>query len=163
MRSLRSRSQKRNDGHGACTPLKETRPMNVEIFALCDAATISGKLNILGVFDTLWATTTPVVHNACALAMRVRFEQIESGDKRVQIAIVDIDGHSVLQPASTTIQVRHRAGVTSATAQMVIQIQNLQLPRFGEYQIDLAIDGRVEKTIPLFAKQRPAQTVQGNA
>jgi hypothetical protein len=51
--------------------------MKVEIFTLCDAATTdaAGKLNILGSFDRLNATQTPVMHPQCALAIKLRFER----------------------------------------------------------------------------------------
>jgi hypothetical protein len=49
--------------------------MHVEIFALCDAATVdgAGKLNILGSFDRLSAASEPIVHMQCALALKLRF------------------------------------------------------------------------------------------
>ena len=36
-----------------------------------------------------------------------------------------------------------------------LSIQRLRLPRFGEYSIDLAVDGRQEGTLPLYVKKRP--------
>jgi len=44
--------------------------MDVEIFALCDAATDSGgKLNILGAFDRVSTRQFPAVHPPCALGI----------------------------------------------------------------------------------------------
>jgi hypothetical protein len=64
--------------------------MKVELFALCDAATADagGKLNILGVFDRLNAREAPVTHPLCALAVRLRFERLEEGQKRVRVSFV---------------------------------------------------------------------------
>ena len=48
----------------------------------------------------------------------------------------------------------------SVTACLVLQIQQLKLPNFGEYSIDLGVDGRHEASIPLFVRQAvppPAQ------
>lgn len=137
--------------------------MNVEIFAICDAATASGKLSLVGVFDAIMSATEPVTHNACTLAVRMRFEKIEEGKKELRIAIVDIDGNEVFPTLRTNIEVQVRPTVSSATVQIVVQIQQLKLPRFGEYQIDLAIDGRVEKSIPLFARKRSASPNPPNA
>jgi len=54
--------------------------MQLEIFTLCDAATEhAGKLNIIGTFDVLRAAITPITHPQCAIAGRLRFEQIEMG------------------------------------------------------------------------------------
>jgi hypothetical protein len=38
---------------------------------------------------------------------------------------------------------------------MALGIQQLKLPKFDEYSIDLAIDGRHEASIPLFVKLSP--------
>jgi hypothetical protein len=38
-----------------------------------------------------------------------------------------------------------------------LQIQQLKLPNYGEYSIDLGIDGRHEASIPLFVRPAPGQ------
>ena len=125
--------------------------MRVEIFTLCDAATTdaAGKLNILGSFDRLNAMEAPVTHPQCALALKLRFERLEEGQKRIRIAFVDSDGASVMPTLDTTTQVQFRPDDSSATASLVLVIQQLKLPRFGEYSIDLAVDDRHEASIPL--------------
>ena len=125
--------------------------MKVEIFTLCDAATTdaAGKLNILGSFDRLNAREAPVTHPQCALALKLRFERLEEGQKRIRIAFVDSDGASVMPTLDTTTQVQFRPDDSSATASLVLVIQQLKLPRFGEYSIDLAVDDRHETSIPL--------------
>ena len=126
--------------------------MKVEIFTLCDAATTdaAGKLNILGSFDRLNAKEAPVTHPQCALAIKLRFERLEEGPKRIRIAFVDSDGTSVMPTLDATTQVQFRPGDTSATTSLVLVIQQLRLPKFGEYSIDLAVDDRHEASIPLF-------------
>ena len=68
--------------------------MKVEIFTLCDAATVDavGKLNILGSFDRLNATAAPVVHPQCSLAIKLRFQRIEEGKKQLRVTFIDQDG-----------------------------------------------------------------------
>jgi len=128
--------------------------MNVEIFTLCDAATLdtAGKLNILGSFDRLNAAAEPIVHMHCALALKLRFERIEESDKKFRLAFVDSDGAAVMPPLEGTAQVRFQDNDSSSTVSMALGIQQLKLPKFGEYSIDLAIDGRHEASIPLFVK-----------
>jgi hypothetical protein len=131
--------------------------MKVEIFTLCDAATVDagGKLNILGSFDRLNAREVPIVHPHCALAIKLRFERVEEGQKRLRIAFVDQDGVAVMQNLDATTEVRFLGDDPSATVSVALNIQQLRLPRFDEYSIDLAVDGRQEASIPLFVK--PAQ------
>jgi hypothetical protein len=128
--------------------------MNVEIFTLCDAATVdaAGKLNILGSFDRLSAAAEPVVHQQCALALKLRFERVEEGQKKVRLAFVDSDGGPVMQPLDGTAEVQFQDNDSTSTVSMALGIQQLKLPKFGEYRIDLAIDGRHEASVPLFVK-----------
>jgi hypothetical protein len=129
--------------------------MKVEIFTLCDAATTDagGKLNILGSFDRLNAREAPVTHPLCALAIKLRFERLEEGQKRIRIGFVDSDGASVMPTLDATTQVQFRPDDSSSTASLVLVIQQLRLPKFGEYSIDLAVDGRHEASIPLFVSR----------
>src|SRR4029077_13854599 len=125
--------------------------MKVEIFTLCDAATTdaAGKLNILGSFDRLNAREAPVTHPQCALAIKLRFERVEEGSKRIRIAFVDLDGKSIMPTLDATTQVKFGLNDSTSTASLVLVIQQLKLPRFGEYSIDLAVDDRHEASIPL--------------
>jgi hypothetical protein len=129
--------------------------MKVEIFTLCDAATTDagGKLNILGSFDRLNAGALPVTHPLCALAIKLRFERLEEGQKRISISFVDNDGKPVMPTLDANTQVQFPPGEDSVTACLVLQIQQMKLPKYGEYSIDLAMDGRHEASIPLFVRQ----------
>jgi len=128
--------------------------MQIEVFSLCDAATVDGgKLNILGAFDTIGARNIPVVHPQCAIALRVRFDSIERGQHRVVVNVVDVDGANVIPPAHGTIDINFSDEQRSGSANLIINIQMLKLQRFGEHSIDLAIDGRVEGSLPLFVRQ----------
>jgi len=131
--------------------------MNVEIFTLCDAATLdaAGKLNILGSFDRLNSASEPIVHMHCALALKLRFERVEEGQKQFRLLFVDADGAAVMPPIEGAAEVHFQGNDSSSTVSIALGIQQLKLPRFGEYSISLAIDGRHEASIPLFVKPPP--------
>jgi hypothetical protein len=128
--------------------------VKVEIFTLCDAATADagGKLNILGSFDRIHAATVPVTHPLCALAIKLRFERLEEGTKRVRISFMDSDGKPVMPTLDANTQVAFPPNEHTVTACLVLQIQQMKLPNYGEYSIDLAIDGRIEASVPLFVR-----------
>jgi hypothetical protein len=129
--------------------------MQIEIFSLCDAATAdTGKLNILGAFDTIWTANVPVIHPQCAIALRIRFENIERGEHRVAVTFVDLDGRHIIPPANGTININFPEQQRSGSANLILNIQMLQLQRLGEYAINLAIDGRQIASLPLFVMQR---------
>lgn len=125
--------------------------MKIEIFTLCDAATIDsgGKLNILGSFDRLMAQQAPITHPQCTLAIKLRFERPDEGQKRIRIGFVDSDGKPVMPSVDTVTQVQFQPGDSSATASVVVNIQQLKLPSFAEYSVNLIVDDRHEASIPL--------------
>ncbi len=129
--------------------------MRVEIFTLCDAATVDagGKLNILGSFDRLSAREAPVIHPQCSLAMKLRFERVEEGRKRIRIAFIDSDGATVMPSLEATADVQFRGEDATATVSLALNIHQLRLPRFGEYSIDLAVDDRQEASSPLYVSR----------
>lgn len=133
--------------------------MNVEVFALCDAAAdYHGKLNILGTFDTIWSQQMPAVHPLCAVALRLRFSKIEEGDHKVKINIIDEDGKPVVKSVEGNVNVQFRdAGRTSLAVNMILHLQGLKVMKYGEYAIDLAVDGRHEASLPLYVHQTPGQ------
>ena len=106
--------------------------MKLEVFCLCDAATVAGgKLNILGAFDSLFANQIPAVHSQCAIALRMRFTRIEEGDHRIKITVVDEDGKSVMPALEGKMSVRFGAEDDSSVANFIINIQQLKLEKFG--------------------------------
>jgi hypothetical protein len=124
--------------------------VEIEIFALCDAATdYGGKLNLLGTFDFIQAKQFPATHPHCSVALRVRFEQIEEGDHRMRISIVDDDGKSIGPSIDGNIGVKFPPNLFSVCANMVLNINGIKFEKPGRYSVDLAIDNRHEKSLPL--------------
>lgn len=126
--------------------------MHIEVFSLCDAATIdaAGKLNVLGAFDTIWSGKMPVVYPQCAIALRIRFENIERGAHKVSVNFVDLDGKHIISPANGTININFPDEQRSGSANLVLNLQMLKLEKHGEYSIDLAVDSRKEASLPVF-------------
>ena len=129
--------------------------MRVEVFSICDAATNdANKLNILGIFDAIWAAKVPVLHPQCAIALRIRFDAHEVGEHTVAVSFMDADGKHVIPSAQGVIQVTLANGQRSGSADLILNIQSLRLESFGEHSIDLAIDGANAASLPLFVKKR---------
>lgn len=127
--------------------------MDIEVFTLCDAATDSGgKLNLLGAFDSIFTKSLPAVHPQCAIALRLRFSRIEAGKHKIKISLVDADGKPVVPPLDADMNVAFKGGEASLAANVIMNLHRLQVREEGEYSIDLAIDGRHEKSVPLLVK-----------
>jgi hypothetical protein len=133
--------------------------MNIESFLLCDAATQQqGKLNVLGAFDTIFAEQTPLVHPACAIAARIRFEKIEEGDHQVKIGIIDEDGKSIGPKLQASANVRFGDDVDSTATNLILNIQGIKFEKYGQYRIDLAIDNQIKGYLPLYVREMTNQT-----
>ena len=132
--------------------------MNVEIFALCDAANDShGKLNLLGAFDSVWATIgarrASRLRRGCAPALRAnrkrRAPRCDSFHRRRR--------PDVLHPVEGTIQVNPRAGGYFGRRQYRAQPAWPEASStIGEYSVNLLIDGEEVAVLPLFVRQPKA-------
>lgn len=132
--------------------------MKLEVFTLCDAATDDrGKMNLLGTFDQIYAARMPVVHPACAVALRVRFEKMEEGIHTVRIQLVNPDGQPVFKPMEGEVNPRMAEDMESLAVNLIVNFQHLKFEAFADYQIDLAIDGRSVASLPLRVREIPQQ------
>ncbi len=130
--------------------------MNIDAFLLCDCATDQGgKLNVLGAFDSIFARKMPVVHRACAIAARIRFEKIEEGEHKVRVDVIDEDGKAIVPRLDGEISVRIREDAGSSGTNLILNLQGLKFERYGRYSINLAIDGRQVQSLP-FSVREPA-------
>jgi len=108
--------------------------VQIEILALCDAATdYQGHLCVLGAFDTIYARTFPATHSQCAIANE--------------------DGRLILPPLDGKIAIALNRGFKSASANLIFGVQGLQLESVGDYEVNLAVDGKQEAAIPLYVRK----------
>ncbi len=132
--------------------------MKVEVFCLCDAATDNrGKLNILGTFDQIYAAKMPVVHPACAIALRMRFDKMEEGVHTVNLQLVDPDGRPVFQPMDGQVRPRMADDVDSVAVNLILNFQHVKFKSFADYQINLTLDDQSVASLPLRLRELPQQ------
>lgn len=138
-----------------------TSIMDIQIATLCDfAADYNGKLVISGTFDTLAARAVPVVHPACALAMRFCFTPEDAGRHKLSINIINEDGESLdpnNMPIEPEFEVALPKNVPFLTRNIVMNLQGLRFPESGIYSIDIGCDGEILVRLPL----RIVQVTQG--
>ncbi len=131
--------------------------MNIEAFLLCDCATdTQGKLNVLGAFDRLYVRQMPCVHPACAVAARIRFSRVEQGEHKIKLSIMDEDGNTIgPKTLGGNVNVNFKESAETMVMNFVLHFQQLKFEKYGQYQIDLALDGRCEASLPLYIKEVP--------
>ena len=103
----------------------------------------------MGAFDRIYSAKVPAVHPACTIAARIRFTSIEEGSHRLKINVVDADGNKAGPELEDNITVRVGEGEDSSARNLILNIHGMKLENYGDYRIDLAIDGRQEATLPL--------------
>ena len=124
--------------------------MKIESFLLCDCATDQqGKLTVLGAFDTIRSNKMPVLHPACSFVARIRFSKTEEGEHKIRINVIDEDGRAAGPDLEQNISIKVEEGSHSVVRNLILNVQDMRFEKFGEYGIDLAIDGRQEGSLPL--------------
>ena len=131
--------------------------MNIEIAAICDAATANGsggRLNILGAFDRIFAKF-PLVIPQCSTAFRIRYSRSEAGMHDLTLAFEDVCGKPSMQSKIPLEPVAQ--GFDTAAVNMVLNLQRLQIKRPDKYIIRLIVDDEELASLPLYALEAPQQ------
>jgi hypothetical protein len=128
--------------------------MNIEILTICDAAVdYGGRLSILGAFDVIHAHRFPAVHPHCSVALRIRFDRIESGPHPFTLSILNDDGANVIPPIQGNMEVKMPPGMISSAVNVVLNLQGLKFERPGEYSVNFELDGEPASFLPLFVNR----------
>jgi hypothetical protein len=133
--------------------------MRVKVALLADYSNVSreGKLNILGIFDTLYASSFPTVHPHMQLVIRFEAEPGEVGSTREIEVQFGAEGEEVLfrLPGSMTVQ-RGEQG-EAVRGDHILTLTNMRFERPGRYAFTILVDGRVDATLPLRVEQITAR------
>lgn len=130
--------------------------MDIEIATVCEAASqYGGRLSILGAMSRIVTNQFPFAVPQCAVVLRFRFSRIESGKHNIKIQFVDDDGNPILPPLDTDFPVKLEGKENFGYSDMVMNIHNLKFEKPGTYSVDVAVDGRQEKSLPLIVIQAP--------
>ena len=129
--------------------------MITEVFVVCDAANDShGKLNILGAFDTIVAAEFPFVHPHCTIALRLRYNSNTVKEHPIKLDLQGASGSPLLASMDAVI----KSGVspnTTATANLIININALRFEKPGDYSFVLKVDGLPTAVAPLYIRHQP--------
>lgn len=115
--------------------------MDITLALIADAANVSadGKLNIMGVFNALGASTFPVVHPQIAMVLRFEANRAEEGKTRkIEIALADGDGAKLFAIGADLVVPQAPPG-TPIRLNHILMLNNLQFPRAGDYVFNVLI------------------------
>ncbi|MDP2627310.1 MAG: hypothetical protein Q8Q58_10445 [Candidatus Rokubacteria bacterium] len=138
--------------------------MKVTLALLADYANVSadGKLNIMGIFDTIWVDRFPAVHPQMQLIMRLEASPAEAGSRRkLEIKLMTADGRQVLSVAAELgFELRDALQPIGETmrADHIITLGNLRFDAPGDYQFAILVNDDEKSTVPVKARLRQQPT-----
>jgi hypothetical protein len=127
--------------------------MQITMALLAEAANRSDndRLNLLGVFHTLYAATTPCQHPMMALVVTFEGTAMERGmHMRVGIRLVNADGKPITTPLlDAPVDIPNDPSTLTPKVNLIANIGGVVFESFGSYQFDILIEGEVRGQIPL--------------
>lgn len=132
--------------------------MELTLAVCCDAANVSreGKLNLLGIFNSIHAAQFPCTHPHLALVLRVEARLGEEGVHPLEIKLADEDGHELFKVGGQLSLQGAQPG-RPMTAQTIMDINNIRLPRPGTYAFEVFIDHRHVRSVAIHALEDAAE------
>ncbi|MGH2516398.1 MAG: DUF6941 family protein [Ktedonobacterales bacterium] len=130
--------------------------MKVQLAVIADQANVSGdgKLNVLGVFNNIFAYQMPTVHLKMYLVMQYVIETSDRGQTRhIALKFRDPDGTDLLG-----LDAREQFTADApliVTNPQIIELTLIRFEKFGEYHFAIEVDDQVLATIPLRLVQVP--------
>lgn len=118
--------------------------MEIVLALLADAAntTDDGRLNLLGVFQTLSVEEVPIQISLFYIVFKVRAGIEEKGtDHTYALQLRDADMRLLYDLPSRPFSIPTDTSMPFAEVGMIISVHSLVYPVFGHYQFHIMIDG----------------------
>lgn len=123
--------------------------MKVGLAVLADYANVSveGKLNIMGIFNQIYAPGVPVQHPQMHLVLQFEIDLAEHGlTKVIEIKLLGEDGQQLASVSQTT-QIPDLIPL-GAQLPLIAALNGLQFPRYGSYAFHILINEDTKATVP---------------
>ncbi len=120
--------------------------MELTLALLADYANISqeGKLNVLGVFDAIFAPEFPALHTELHLVLRFEAGPAERGQtKSIEIKLIDQDGNT-LGILSGKLPLPEESPTLVMGLNQILRFQHLVFERPGDYRFHVLVNGETK-------------------
>ncbi len=131
--------------------------MDVALAVLADYANISreGKLNIMGIFDTIFSPQFPATHPQAQLIIRFEADISEAETKKsLEIRLIDEDGKTLMTVPGEMVLGKAQAG-EQLKSEGLVTMNNMVFPRAGRYEFKILVNGEHKATVPLKVLELP--------
>ena len=145
------------DNHGDQEFPARNDTMDVDMVLLADYASLSEnkKLNVMGVFNRIFAEEFPVRHPSMFIITKMSASSAEANTtKKVTIKILDEDAGSELLNFSRDVTVEARPGGHRYELNGILRVADVVYPKAGTYQVSVLIDGDEKRSLPLYVEPR---------
>ena len=130
--------------------------MQLDFAFICDYAETPGKINALGIgFDTIYAPKMPCRHPYFFLVFQARANILETGEKKLELDLIDEDGAATIKPISINLTLPKPTAGSEAVSKLAVQFQNVEFPHYGIYSVHALLDGNELVSIPLRISPTP--------
>jgi hypothetical protein len=127
--------------------------MKIELFTFCDfAQENTGKLTVVGTFDTILSRNFPCVHPGLSVVIRLRFDIWEFSHHAFRIETRDLEGETNIETITGNLNVMG-AGNATAVSHLVFTITNLHFEKPGVLNFILFLDDKEVGSIPLYIRK----------
>jgi len=128
--------------------------MKVLVAAVAEHAWVENNcLSLFRTFDSINADKFPYVLPRMSVALRLLIRRSEAGEHKLNIALADSDGKKLMDSGVNINFNPPQGSVPEASFSFALNGQNVAFPKSGDYVVDILIDGRVEASIPIYARE----------
>jgi hypothetical protein len=132
--------------------------VETKLALLADYANVTrdGKLNLMGVSNTINARALPLVHPQMQIVLQFEVGPADwETEKGIEVQLLDADGNQ-LSTIRGNIKVARPKVAKPLQINSIFSINNLKFNNEGDYVFVLRLDGQIEREIPLRVNYVPA-------
>jgi hypothetical protein len=112
-----------------------------------------GKLNVMGIFDTVRAQTFPATHPRMVLALRFLTEHEDNNRKGDIVISVRDEDRDIIPPLRAAYEPGSTPPGGFATSNLLVELNGLVFARPGRYHVAVQIGKHEEIRVPLQVTQ----------
>jgi hypothetical protein len=135
--------------------------IQVPLALLADYANVSreGKINILGVFDQIYAASVPALHPQMQLVLTLLADRGEAKkEHKIKIELIDQDGTPVSVKIEGTFKFDPPKAGDDVRINQTILLNHVVFNKYGDYSFKIIIDNDVKRSIPLKILTQPSSS-----
>ncbi len=136
--------------------------VQLDLAVIADAANVSqeGKLNILGVFDTIWARDFPVRHTTMVFVLRFLADFTEQGDHSLEVRLMDADGAQLFK-AEGPLKVTGGSPGRPIRPHVIMALNGVTFDQPGDYSFEVMLSGKHVRSVPIYVVEPPSTPFPG--